>query len=187
LKKILFIDNLDSFSYNLIDYFERLSLEVQVIEYPDLEIYTIAPQDFDALVISPGPGKPSDYPKLFELIQQFEFLKPILGICLGHQILASYYGNTVQKAAKPQHGITSIINHHSAVFDGIPQGTEVMRYHSLLVTELNAPLKSIAWTNEKEIMAFEHTDLPIIGLQFHPESVLSPDGFKLLQNWSKQV
>ncbi len=183
--KILLIDNYDSFTYNLYDYFLQLGAECLVIrnnEIPFEEIHNIS---FDAIVLSPGPKKPENAGFMMELIAYYFDKIPLLGICLGHQGIGKFFGASLQKANLPMHGKTSSIHHQQhPLFKNLPEQYKVMRYHSLLLKELEqTPLLAIAQTEENENMAIAHPQLPIYGVQFHPESILTEHGLQLLGNW----
>jgi anthranilate synthase/aminodeoxychorismate synthase-like glutamine amidotransferase len=182
---ILLLDNYDSFTYNLYDYFCRLQAEVRVITNDHYKLPEIVAMQPSALVISPGPGRPVDSGITMELVEYFHNKLPILGICLGHQALGEFFGAGLVKSPYPMHGKTSMVNHNGdVVFKGIPAQFEVMRYHSLELENLEGKyLQTIASTSEGTIMAMKHHTLPLYGLQFHPESILTPDGLKLLENW----
>lgn len=185
--KVLLLDNYDSFTYNLYDYLLQTGVECVVYRNDALSLADFGQLDFQAMVLSPGPKRPADAGLMLPLIQYFRKRVPILGICLGHQALGESFGAQVVKARLPMHGKTSVIQHQEhPLFEGIPEYFEVMRYHSLLIESLtDTPLRSIAHSAENEIMALEHTALPLLGLQFHPESVLTEFGLQLLKNWVK--
>ncbi len=183
--RILLIDNYDSFTYNLYDYFLQLNAECTVIRNDEYSVSQIKKRSFDALVFSPGPEVPERAGVMMDLIEFYYNKINILGICLGHQALGEYFGAELIKAKLPMHGKTSnIIHSGKGIFNKIPQPMAVMRYHSLILKNLkNTPLKKTAWTEEGEIMALQHEDLPLTGVQFHPESIGTPDGLALLRNW----
>lgn len=184
----LLIDNYDSFSRILLDYLLQLQADVRCIqndEYTLEEIIAIAPE---RIILSPGPKTPDDAGVVMEVIDYFHNKVPILGICLGHQALAQYFGAKVQRAAYPMHGKTSKIAHNNKhVFQHMPEQMEVMRYHSLVVTDYeHSALEPLAYAmDDNSLMAFTHTQYPILGLQFHPESVLTEMGLALLEQWRK--
>ncbi|MEQ8517915.1 MAG: aminodeoxychorismate/anthranilate synthase component II [Cytophagales bacterium] len=178
---LLIIDNYDSFTYNLLDYFEQLGQECQLIRN-DLEKKDW-PENPDAIVISPGPMDPLRAGNLMQMIDYYCEKVPILGICLGHQALALKFGAKLEHAIKPMHGkISRIFCEDDPIFENIPKNFNVVRYHSLIIKELPGSLKALAKTNEEELMAFRHTRLAIYGIQFHPEAALTEYGLQLLEN-----
>jgi len=180
---ILLIDNFDSFTYNLYDYLSQTGVKCEVVRN-NIHIEKIISNDYHAVVISPGAGKPEEAGNLMSLIDYYHDKLPMLGICLGHQALAGYFGATVKKAAHPVHGKVSMINCYSdPIFENIPMQINVVRYHSLITENLPNVLKVLAHSSENEIMAFRHISLPIYGLQFHPEAILTECGLQLLKNW----
>lgn len=182
---ILIVDNFDSFTYNLVDYFNQLGEECEVIRN-DVPPKKLDKQDYSAVVLSPGPGKPEDAGFLMDYLKEFEDYLPILGICLGHQAIAKYYGADIVKAIKPMHGKISKIHlvSESQILDGLPSEFNVVRYHSLIVQNLkNTALNSLAATSENENMIFSHSYFPIFGIQYHPEAALTQYGLKILKNW----
>ncbi len=187
--KILLIDNYDSFTYNLYDYFLQLDCDCSVIRNDEIPFHQIHELSFDALALSPGPKKPKDAGFLMKLIDYYHDKVPILGICLGHQGLGEYFDASLQKAIQPMHGKTSTIKQEGhPLFKNLPEEYKVMRYHSLLLKELDqTPLVSIAHTDENENMAIAHPELPLYGVQFHPESILTEHGLQLLDNWLRLV
>ena len=179
---ILLIDNYDSFTYNLVDYFIQLHLEVTVKrnQAEDSELFS---DGYSAIVLSPGPGVPGRSGKLLNIIDYYIDRKPILGICLGHQAIATYFHGIVTKSVKPMHGKCSTVSHSGdSLFENVPPDFRVVRYHSLICQELPHPLEVIAKTGD-EIMAFKHSFLPVYGLQFHPEAYLTDFGMRILNNW----
>jgi anthranilate synthase/aminodeoxychorismate synthase-like glutamine amidotransferase len=180
---ILIIDNFDSFTYNLVDCFKQLGCEVIVRRNnePAGELEAIACQ---GVVLSPGPGKPKNAGRLMEIIAHYAGKRPMLGICLGHQAIAEYFGATLVKALQPMHGKVSQIHcSEDPVFNHLPAQLGVVRYHSLVCCQLPGVLKKLAWDEHGEIMAFRHNEIPIYGLQFHPEAVLTQFGLDILRNW----
>ncbi len=185
---ILLLDNYDSFTYNLRDYILQLGLPCRVVRNDEMSLEEIEQLDFSAAVISPGPQTPSQAGITNAFIARFHTQKPLFGVCLGLQAIGEFYGARLVKAARPMHGKTSAITHNShALFAGLPPEIEVMRYHSLVIEGVEeTPLQIIAHS-DNEVMAIAHPDLPIAGVQFHPESILTPDGLQLLRNWFVSV
>jgi anthranilate synthase/aminodeoxychorismate synthase-like glutamine amidotransferase len=185
---LLVIDNYDSFTYNLVQYFGELGAD-PVVKRND----TISPEEIGKLkptrvVISPGPGKPTDAGISMEVIRRMGPTIPILGVCLGHQCIAEVYGGKVVRADRLMHGKTSPIRHQgTGVFAGLPNPFEATRYHSLIVERSSVPacLQVTADTAEGEIMGLQHREFPVHGVQFHPESILSREGKDLLRNFLK--
>ena len=182
---VLLLDNYDSFTYNLRDYVLQLGEECKVVRNDEMTMDELAALDFSSAIISPGPKTPANAGITMQFIERFQSSKPILGICLGHQAIGGFFGAKLVKAAKPMHGKTSLITHNGHfIFNGLPPQVEVMRYHSLILDELDkTPLKVIATTAENEVMAITHPQLKIVGVQFHPESILTTQGLQLLKNW----
>lgn len=181
---ILILDNYDSFTYNLVDYFQQLGLEVDVIRNT-MPRYQIDFKKYHGLVLSPGPEKPEKAGILMEVVKTQVGKLPILGICLGHQALGQYFGAKLVKASYPMHGKLSTIKvKNSVLFSGIPQKIEVVRYHSLILQSLPPALKITAETDTSEIMAFEHIQSKTAGIQFHPEAILTQYGLEMLKNWA---
>ena len=184
---LLMIDNYDSFTYTLVQYFQALGEEVVVKRNDQITLDEIAQLNPDRIVISPGPCSPSEAGMSKQIIEHFYQSKPILGVCLGHQAIAECFGATVTRANKVMHGKTSNVRHaKSRLFDGIEQPMLVTRYHSLIVEETSLPseLTATAWVEDtNELMAIEHKHYPLVGVQFHPESVLTKKGAKLLANF----
>lgn len=186
-KHILLLDNYDSFTYNLYDYLGQLGLTCTVIRNDQVTIEEIEKGHFDGIVFSPGPKRPENAGQLMPILTYFYAKMPILGICLGMQAIGTFFGAKLVHASIPVHGKTSMIKHSEAqLFQGIVSPTQVMRYHSLLLKELPTCLKPIAWTDQQEIMAIIHKELPIWGVQFHPESILTLEGLAILDNWIQQ-
>lgn len=184
---LLMIDNYDSFTYTLVQYFQALGQEVLVKRNDEVSLAQIEKLQPERIVISPGPCSPSEAGLSSEIILKFYQSMPILGVCLGHQAIAQSFGATVSRAPVVMHGKTSMINHDSSgLFNSINSPMEVTRYHSLLVEESSLPaeLRSTAWVEGTgELMALEHVSEPLVGVQFHPESVLTKNGYKLLSNF----
>ncbi len=179
---ILLIDNYDSFTYNLADYFTQLNLEV-IVKRNTADDDDLFAEKYDAVVLSPGPGVPERSGKLLKIVNYYTGKKPILGICLGHQAIAVHFHGIVEKSRKPMHGKTSIVHHHGdELFHDIPESFRVVRYHSLVCQQLPESLEVIAKTDD-EIMAIRHKQLSVYGLQFHPEAYLTDFGLTILNNW----
>lgn len=181
---VLLLDNYDSFTYNLLHYAQQGGLDCRVVMNDEMTMDEMAALDFSAAIISPGPRTPAQAGITLPFIQKFHRTKPLLGICLGHQALGQFFGATLAKAKVPMHGRTSeVILQPHPVFQNIPSACTVMRYHSLLLQKVHAPLQVIASTHDGEVMAVAHETLPLLGLQFHPESVLTPHGLQMMRNW----
>ena len=182
---VLLIDNYDSFTYNLAHYLGELGAEVQVKRNDQITLEEIGAQAPSHIIISPGPGDPNDGGISLEVIRRFAGRTPILGVCLGHQCIGAAFGGVVSRAPRLMHGKTSPVYHdRRGIFNGIPSPFNATRYHSLIVEEpLPEPLKMIAFTAEGEVMAVQHRDLPVFGVQFHPESILTEYGHDLLRNF----
>ena len=187
MTKVLLIDNYDSFTYNLKDYLAQAGLQLEVYRNDEISIDQIKEAKYTGLVLSPGPGKPSEVPLLHKLIDYSitEHI-PLLGICLGHQAIGEYFGLQTRKAPLPVHGKTDDITLQSdhPVFDGIKAPITVMRYHSLIVEGQSNHLRVIAKNKEGINMAMVHNSKPLFSMQFHPESVLTKDGLQMLHNWA---
>ena len=185
--KILLIDNYDSFTYNLYDYLLQNNVACDVVKN-DVAIDSIPFSDYAGIVISPGPKTPNKAGISMDVLKKHFDKMPILGICLGHQAIGILFGATLEKADKPMHGKTSIVKltpHY--LFENISNTTEVMRYHSLILKDIKSPLNVIAKTSNDEVMAIAHENKLLCGIQFHPESVLTPHGFTIISNWIKHV
>ncbi|MBU1727092.1 MAG: aminodeoxychorismate/anthranilate synthase component II [Candidatus Omnitrophica bacterium] len=186
---ILMIDNYDSFTYNLVQYFGALGADMKVFRNDKINIDRIKKLRPKKIVISPGPGRPEDAGISCEVIREFSGKVPILGVCLGHQAIGYVYGGRIVEAKKLMHGKTSMIYHDKReIFRGIPNPFEATRYHSLVVERKSLPqcLKIIAWSkDDKEIMGIRHKDFPVWGVQFHPESILTKAGKDILRNFLK--
>lgn len=185
---LLMIDNYDSFTYTLVNYFESLDQDVLVKRNDELSVSDIRALNPERIVISPGPCSPNEAGVSLQTIEHFYQSKPILGVCLGHQVIAQQFGATVKRAPHVMHGKTSSISHqNSALFATLPSPMTVTRYHSLIADESTLPdfIKPVAWVDgpEKELMALEMTEYPVAGVQFHPESVMSEHGLTLLNNF----
>jgi len=185
---LLVIDNYDSFTYNLVQYFGELGAEVVVRRNDEVTVEEIEAMNPDRLVVSPGPCTPNEAGVSCDVIRHFGSRKPVLGVCLGHQSIGQVYGGDVVRADRLMHGKTSPILHGGEnVFAGLPNPFEATRYHSLIVKRDTLPgcLKITAETAEGEIMGLAHRELPVYGVQFHPESILTSEGKNLLKNFLK--
>ncbi len=187
--RILLIDNYDSFTYNLQDYLLQLGASCTVVRNDEWTLSAFLTFPFDALVLSPGPQSPAEAGLLLPLIELFHRKVPILGICLGHQGLGQFLGARLQRASIPMHGKTSQISHQGhPLFEGLPERFSVMRYHSLILDQLEGSgFAPIAQTDDGEIMAMAHQEWPLVGVQFHPESILTEHGLALLRNWLQGI
>jgi len=180
---ILLLDNFDSYTYNLLDYFGQLGIASHVVRN-DIDLTEIEKLDFDAIVLSPGPGIPRKAGNLMAVIERYHQTKPMLGICLGHQALGEFFGATLQKAIRPMHGkISQIFCEKDSIFENLPGQMPVVRYHSLVLDVQNTALIPLATTADQELMAFRHQTLPLYALQFHPEAILTTYGLDMLRNW----
>lgn len=185
------IDNYDSFTFNLVHYFQALKQEVRVFRHDEIDIETIEQLQPEYLVISPGPCDPDKAGISLDVVAHFSGKIPLLGVCLGHQCIAQHFGAKVKKAKKLMHGKTSMIKHNGeGLFQQLNNPLRVTRYHSLIVDEqsLSDELDITAWSidehgNKDEIMALQHKQLAICSVQFHPESILTEQGQALLQNF----
>jgi anthranilate synthase/aminodeoxychorismate synthase-like glutamine amidotransferase len=183
---LLVIDNYDSFTYNLVQYFGELGIEPEVRRNDEISIEEIRALKPERICISPGPGRPEDAGISSEVIRQLGSSVPILGVCLGHQCIAQVFGAEIVRAEKLMHGKTSSIRHQQGdIFEGLPDPLEATRYHSLIVRpdSLPASLRITAQTDDGEIMGLQHREFPLHGVQFHPESILTADGKRLLANF----
>jgi anthranilate synthase/aminodeoxychorismate synthase-like glutamine amidotransferase len=184
---MLIIDNYDSFTYNLVQYLGELGAEMCVYRNDTLTVDDVRQMAPSHIVISPGPGTPDDGGISLEVIREFYRMTPILGVCLGHQCIGAAFGGRVDRAARLMHGKTSPIYHFGGqLFTGVPSPFDATRYHSLIVHEpLPDCLQVTAFTTEGEIMGLKHKGAPTIGLQFHPESILTECGKTILGNFLK--
>ncbi|MFI5172969.1 MAG: anthranilate synthase component II [Chitinophagales bacterium] len=186
---ILLLDNYDSFTYNLYDYLSQCGVEVLVKRNDEITVNEIHTLSLQAIVISPGPKKPANAGITLNTIHHFKNKLPMLGICLGYQAIGEYFGATLIKSPVPVHGKTSHVKHEDdPIFKGIPFEFPVMRYHSLNIENIPAEIKVIASTVAgSEPMALKHIELPLYGLQFHPESILTEHGLPILRNWVQML
>ncbi|MFG6325901.1 MAG: aminodeoxychorismate/anthranilate synthase component II [Lachnospiraceae bacterium] len=187
---ILLIDNYDSFTYNLYQYMGIFTDEIKVVRNDKITIEQIEEINPEKIVLSPGPKSPKEAGICLETVKHFAGKKPMLGICLGHQTLGEAFGATVSYAKKIFHGKQSVIEHDgTGIFEGINSPIKVARYHSLAIIEDTVPdcLRVTARTEDGEIMAVEHKEFPIIGLQFHPESIYTEHGKKMIENFINKI
>ena len=187
--KLLMIDNYDSFTYNIVQYFGELGADVEVVRNDEITLEQITARNPDRLVISPGPCSPKEAGISVAAIQHFAGKLPILGVCLGHQAIGAAFGGTIIRAQQLMHGKTSIITTtQQGVFAGLPEQFTVNRYHSLSIERSSCPadLEITAWTDDGEIMGVRHKSLAIEGVQFHPESILTEHGHAMLKNFLDQ-
>ena len=183
---VLVIDNYDSFTYNLVQYLGELGEDVMVRRNDEITLAEIAPLSPVAVVLSPGPGTPSDAGICKELLVELGPTLPVLGVCLGHQCLGEAFGGTVRRASQVMHGKVSRVTHaEQSVFRGIPSPFAATRYHSLVVDRANLPadLEVTAWTDDGTVMGLRHRQYPLAGVQFHPEAILTEHGHELLANF----
>jgi anthranilate synthase component 2 len=183
---LLVIDNFDSFTYNLVQYFGQLGVEQRVFRNNEITAEKALALNPDRVLLSPGPCTPNEAGSTLDVIGAFAGKKPIFGVCLGHQAVGQYFGGKVVRAGRLMHGKTSPISHKNTdLFRGLPQGFAATRYHSLLVDRATFPkdLEITAETAEGEVMGLRHRTLPIWGVQFHPESIATQGGMKILENF----
>jgi anthranilate synthase component 2 len=188
--KLLMVDNYDSFTFNLVQYFGELGADVEVFRNDEITVDGIEARRPDRLVISPGPCSPAEAGISVEAIRHFAGKLPILGVCLGHQAVGAALGGKIVRAQQLMHGKTSeITTTREGVFAGLPEKFTVNRYHSLAIERSTCPpdLKVTAWTPDGEIMGVRHHTLPIEGVQFHPESILTENGHAMLKNYLEQA
>ncbi|GAA4918848.1 para-aminobenzoate synthetase component 2 [Actinomycetospora succinea] len=187
--RVLVVDNYDSFVYNLVQYLAQLGAD-PVVRRNDVDGVVDLVDEVDGVLVSPGPGTPADAGASTEVIRRCATLgRPMLGVCLGHQALGAAYGGVVDRAPELRHGKTSLVHHEGAgVLAGLPSPFTATRYHSLTVLPDTVPaeLEPTGWTADGVLMAMRHRELPLEGVQFHPESVLTEDGHRLLATWMGQ-
>ena len=187
---LVMIDNYDSFTYNLYQYLCELGAEVATYRNDKITLEEIEDLAPEGIVISPGPSTPLEAGISNDVIRHFGPIVPILGVCLGHQCMGYVYGARVDRAAEIRHGKTSLVHHRgSGLLDGLPNPFEAIRYHSLVVYPETVPdtLEVTAWTDDGVIMGLRHKEFPVEGVQFHPESILTPEGKNLLRNYLDRV
>jgi anthranilate synthase component 2 len=183
---LLMIDNYDSFTYNIVQYFGELGEDVHTVRNDEITLEQIAELNPDRICVSPGPKSPKDAGVSVDVLKTFAGKKPILGVCLGHQAIGEAFGGNIIRAQQVMHGKTSKITHTGVgVFKGLPSPFTVIRYHSLAIDRASLPdcLEVTAWTDDGEIMGVRHKEFDIEGVQFHPESILSEHGHAMLKNF----
>ena len=184
--KLLMVDNYDSFTYNIVQYFGELGADIEVFRNDEIDLEGIAERKPDRLVISPGPCSPKEAGISVAAIQHFAGKLPILGVCLGHQSIGAAFGGKIVRAQELMHGKTSVIQTtQQGIFRNLPENFTVNRYHSLAIERASCPadLEVTAWTEDGEIMGVRHKSLAIEGVQFHPESILTEHGHAMLKNF----
>jgi anthranilate synthase component 2 len=185
---ILFIDNYDSFSHMLADYLRQCGLELHIIRNDETTTDELSRSNWQGIVISPGPATPADSGIVLDIIDRYHQQVPILGVCLGHQAIGQYFGARLIRSHPPVHGKTSDVWHSgTSLLHNVPSPFPVMRYHSLELTDIPEALTVTARTADDIVMAIHHTQWPICGVQFHPESVGTPAGLQIIRNWRDQV
>jgi hypothetical protein len=185
---MILIDNYDSFTYNIVQYLQELGVTPRVFKNDEVTIEELKNIDFNSVIISPGPGNPCDKNSTGvceDIVKEFYTTKKILGVCLGHQLIASHFGARIVKDPEPYHGKTSkiYIERESKLFKDIPNGFEATRYHSLKAVDLPHCLIPLAYTDDKILMALKHRDYEVYGVQFHPEAILTQYGHRLFENF----
>ena len=188
--RLLVIDNYDSFTFNLVQYLGELGADCDVVRNDKIEVEEVGRRGAQGIVISPGPCTPAEAGISVEVVSSYSGVLPILGVCLGHQSVGAAFGGEIVAARTLMHGKTSQIHHTGAgVFHGLPNPFEATRYHSLAIcrSSLPAELEVTAWTEDEEIMGVRHRELAVEGVQFHPESILTGDGKRLLGNFLASV
>lgn len=185
MKKIVVIDNYDSFTYNLVHLVKELGAEVDVKRNDQFQLAELEP--YNKIILSPGPGIPSEAGSLLDVIKTYAGRKPMLGVCLGHQAIGEVFGAKLENLSEVYHGVATpvTLKQDDVLFAGLPKRVEVGRYHSWVVSHENFPdcLEITAESDEGQIMALRHKKYNIFGIQFHPESVLTPDGKVIVKNW----
>ncbi len=184
----ILIDNYDSFTHILHHYLLQVEPSVLVYRNNAITLENLIALNPQRIILSPGPGRPEDADGLMEIIDYFYDKIPLLGVCLGHQALGLYFGAKLIRASQPMHGKTSTLHviNPNPIFENLPKEIAVMRYHSLVLDELPVCLSALAFSADtNELMALSHQSLPLLGVQFHPESVLTPQGLEMIKNWAK--
>ncbi|WP_173918394.1 aminodeoxychorismate/anthranilate synthase component II [Halobacillus sp. Marseille-Q1614] len=188
---ILLIDNYDSFTYNLFQYFKQMTEDVEIVRNNDISIEDIERLSPALVVFSPGPGTPADAGVCREILDHFHKRIPILGVCLGHQVIVEYFGGKIEKAMKPMHGKVVKISHDNrSAFKNLPSPLKVTRYHSLQASRSGLPLcleVSAVSEGDEAVMGIRHKYFPVEGIQFHPESIITDYGFEILNNFYQKA
>jgi anthranilate synthase/aminodeoxychorismate synthase-like glutamine amidotransferase len=188
--RILLLDNYDSFTWNLVQYLRVLGASVEVVHSDRATVVEVDREGYDAIVLSPGPGRPEDAGISIDLVRCLQGRTPLLGVCLGLQVIGQALGARIVRAPELVHGKTSAIHHDGrTLFEGLPQPFEATRYHSLMIDPTTVPseLEVTAKTADGVVMAIRHRSQPVEGVQFHPESVLTPTGMRLLENFLRPL
>jgi anthranilate synthase/aminodeoxychorismate synthase-like glutamine amidotransferase len=181
---ILLIDNYDSFTYNIFQQIETLGYNVHIAKHDEIDIRAIKKINPSHIVISPGPKSPKDSGVSMDVIQEFYKNIPILGVCLGHQCIGEVFGSKTIRSTKIVHGKAGLVTHVGAgLFDGVPNPFQAARYHSLMVNELPSGFIKTAWSDDGTIMAMQHKEYPLFGVQFHPESFMTEYGNEIMRNF----
>lgn len=186
MSHVLVIDNYDSFTYNLVQYLHMVGATCDVFLHDAISTREIAQRNPDGILLSPGPCTPDDAGVTLEVVREFAGKIPLFGVCLGHQAIGQAFGAQVVRAQRLMHGKTSPIHHDgTSIFTGLPSPMTATRYHSLLLEPTSLPpvFRTMAWTSEGEIMGIAHRELPVLGVQFHPESILTEGGIQLIRHW----
>lgn len=187
---IVIIDNHDSFTYNLMHYLEQIAGEVRVFQNDDITAEAVKGLEPELIVLSPGPGRPAENGATRDVLSKLSSDIPILGVCLGHQAIVEFFGGRVVKGHQPMHGKTTAMSHDGrGLFEGIRSPTRITRYHSLVAGKSSMPacLEISCETGDGAVMGVRHRDLPIAGIQFHPESIMTTEGYKMLENYYGQA
>jgi anthranilate synthase component 2 len=183
---LLLLDNFDSYTYNLYDYLSQIGFEVHVVRN-DTALSEITRYNYSGIVFSPGPSRPQDAGVMIQVLEYYYEKLPILGVCLGHQAIGEFFGAQLVKH-RPHHGKISLLTTKpDPIFENTGEPVQVVRYHSLVLENLPDCLESIAESEDGKIMALRHKTLPIYGLQFHPEAILTKDGLQILKNWRNRI
>ena len=187
---IVIIDNHDSFTYNLVHYLEQIAGEVRVFQNADITAQAVKELEPELIVLSPGPGRPAEVGATRDILANLSSDIPVLGVCLGHQAIVEFFGGRIIKGHQPMHGKTAAMSHDGrGLFVGIESPTRITRYHSLVAERASLPasLEISCETEDGAIMGVRHRDLPVAGIQFHPESIMTKAGYKMLENYYRQA